>query len=657
MRKSRIKTVGLIVIILLALFVIKEHLLSFSISGIQLLGMSQVNIISNYNGTPGPWFIATAILGGSQQIYSSGYGQPAQITTSASTLASANSSYVGSSQIDTIDFKLLQNDLIYPTTLASGAQVKQYVLETARDAYGNPLYLTFTTCGGLSGQTITVPTNINYTENCWTLFGIGGAAQAIDNYEQACIDLSNATVTRFPLITSSPLPNGGTLQNLLSQPITLGCFQFSAQNVGSLYETESPIYNSTVEITVNNDKVILNSLNRQTNQTPDGDLIATYINNQPSIQAVPVGSFSVVQFYNGSESRVVNYVSPSQLTSIYLGINSYFAGVKNESYDNALTYIRQENGQIAGLFYNQSGLTGQFQNAKVIYNNGAVQDVIVNDSNAQYSRPEVQILVKAQSLGLYLAVSSIKIVSFYVSNFSSGSTGLATLVVQNNGTASGGYTAQLINIPSGVSVSGGQEQQTIAPGQSATFYWSLSSSTQNLENLTQNIGVEVCQTYGNKCVQTFTQFVQGSVCNNNAIYCNPQTHNQTQPVITPTNGTGGKTPTNSSSSGGGGSSSSNNSSLAWILLLLVIVGFLAYLLGRKPRAAKPRVAKPTAAGTAPAGKSHTFDYVVLAFIAGLFIYMAYIGFLAAFIILLIILGALYLISKILHLDIKIVGIG
>ncbi len=552
MDKKTQKRIIIVVIAALVLFFGSPELLGvlpfLSISGVQVLGLSNVAILSNYNGLSGPWWIATAVLGGGQQLYVNGEAQgpgSSRIQTSSSTLASVNSSYNGSSQAQLISITLLKNQLWYPASVSSGAEFYQYQLEAAQNS-GVQSTVTFTTCGGSSGTQVSVPSGQEYSfYNQCTLDGIvenpAPYVDAVNNYAHACASLGSSSQLDFMVVTSTGVVSG-IQGGQPTVPYTAECDQYTATSKALLYELSSPRYNSTVGINVNGQSVELGSLTNTTVTTPN--LIATYITSTAGSQQTPSETqVSVIQYLNSTPSTIVNYISSSELTGIQTGLYNY---IRNQQFSNltlgeAQSEIAQINGEQIGLAYQQSN-SGQFNGATFSTSSinffginapYKIDYVVINDPNGVYTRPEIQIAVKASLLGIFLGVGGLKVNNFTVQNFNSGGQGVADLKVTNNGTVAGGYTAQLINIPSGITISGGEEEQTINPGSSSNFQWTFGSSLTNTQSEIQNVGYRVCSTYSNQCVTGSASFTLGSICNTNQgyIYCNPQSHNVTNSTI------------------------------------------------------------------------------------------------------------------------------
>ena len=510
-----------------------------NITGVNLLGLSNVGVFSNAYGLAGSWWLATVQLGGSQGLeYSKSF---------SSTQANPNQSYVSNGQQNLLTVQAKQNQLLY-SLQNTGTPVDRYGIQRLQ-RYGNPVILNYSGCQGAflySYQQQYFSTGQVFNVSCAT-----GTNQTIQNWANAC---SGQQGIPIPTYTSSgptftiyinplfQLFNFGGVPVGWSPKDSFACEQLLAAPYSYIYGLNPAAFNQTVSVVMNGQSETVSS-SVPTNMS-GSSLIVTLLKPALSGQ-IPSSASAQVQVYPGNGTEIVipalPLTGPGSLASVYAQIKNVTQNPANPYMKNVSTlnsFINQENAAISGSLYpvqQSSPFWGSY------VSNGKV---VLNDPNGKYIVPQAQLLVRTNFLGLYLGVPSLAITGLQVTNFTSGAVGTAYLTIQNNGTASGGFTATMSSNSTAVQFSPNPQQGTLTSGNKTVLVYSVALPLSYI-NQTLTAKATVCPTYssqgcisevvGFKVSKTPTRNYVYNVTNGNQIVTNPSPSNLSKysPPATP----------------------------------------------------------------------------------------------------------------------------
>jgi hypothetical protein len=482
--------------------------------GLKLLGMSSVYIASNFSGTApyhffqGSWWVATAIVGGLENI---------NVNQPGSSFA-PNQSYVcnASCQKNNLQIQTTFNKIFYPVT-SSGTPIDSYYIAYLGNS--NPVQLTFNTCPFGSSTTV-LSNQPQYFSKC-DLVGV----------ESAALSYTNACTAKG----GRPLQVDGT-------GFDWGCYELVALPVAYVYQMEAGQVHQGVSVTLNGQTETVNSQNNTFNDTLP-DMAVYYLSYAPGSLngALPSPSdgtgTSVLVIANASLASRLNKpnasaileggVLQSQVSSLQNNINGKWGGEVSlaqaasdvQSFqlsEQGLFVQNQPNSEFAGAAFagtQQPSLFNNFASYVPTY-------VVINDSQSHYAAAEVQLLIQAQSLGLYLGSSTFSITSTQLSAFRSGYTSILSVGLQNTGSSQGGF--QLTVTPNQGTVSSAPEEVTgsLNPGQMATEQFTIGDNEQSIaanSNVSRSVTVKLCSLQ-NQCSSKVVYFSVLNPCQNNVAF-------------------------------------------------------------------------------------------------------------------------------------------
>lgn len=479
-------------------------------SGVKLLGMSAVSIATNPIGPgshvfSGSWWIATAIVGGLENI---------NVQTSASSF-SPNASYVCATtcQQNNLQISGTFNKIYYPVS-SDGTPLDSYYITYLGN--GQPKTLSFDSCyGGI----YPVPTQVE--------------SNSPQNFNGCAVGYGSATISYANACT-----NAGGVPLDINSAFDVGCYQLNARPVGYVYSVGTGQVRQGVRVTFNGQSETVSTNNTFNDSL--SNMALYYIQYVPGTLNGPIPSPSdssgatVVVITNQSLASAIGRqnntallegtVLQSQVSSLIYNIQQKFP--QESSLSQASTDISDFQASEFGLFINNS-VNGEFKYAQFsgtqspsLLNNfrsDVPTYLVINDSNYQYAAPEVQLLIQAQSLGLYLGFSTFALQSETLSNFKSGSTSTLSVTVVNNGSATGGFTLGVTPNQQTVSVSPPQVSGSLNQGQEATYQFTIGDNEQSIpanSNVSRSVTVNLCSLSG-QCIKKTVDFNVQNPCPNN----------------------------------------------------------------------------------------------------------------------------------------------
>lgn len=500
-------------------------------SGVKLLSMSQVSIAYNPTNTsgysyPGSWWLATALVGGQDNI---------NVNQPASAFNPGNASYVCNEtcQNNNLQIATTNNKILYPVS-SQGTQVDSYTISFLGNH--NPVQLSYQTCinGPLFG-TSGMPTAMNLS-NLYVNFGgcVNTAAenQSYVNYYTACKNQGGNSLIYYS--GTGSLFNWGGTNYFIQLGSTVGCFQLNSNPVAYVYQLSGGQVNQTVSVTLNGQTETVSS-SHQINNTLQ-NMAIYYLNFQPGSLESNLPSSTGAVILDIANSTLANKIGVQQNTALLQGqvlqsqISSNLAQTKSDfqkavTYSNASYYLNSQTSAEFGLFVNNNPNT-QFNGATTVGQQSGVGGftalptyVEINDPNSMYATAQVQLLIQAKSLGLYLGVAKFNITSSSLPNFRSGSTGTLTLNIKNTGTATGGYTISVSSGSSAVSISPPSVTGSLNVNQTTSAQFTIGDNEQNIpsnSNISRSLSATVCNTASSPQCQTANiSFGVGNPCQNN----------------------------------------------------------------------------------------------------------------------------------------------
>ncbi|MGC8580537.1 MAG: hypothetical protein ACP5MB_10855, partial [bacterium] len=662
MRNS--KTVGAAIVLLLlliaAITMFRGSLLAIGyqtpptpspIQGGTVTSIQNVSFFSNYPGLQGSAFLVNFVVNGNGQALQ---GTQSQIAKGI------NSSYATYTNNPVSISYSLNNEQVVAPYYYSGAHLYEWGYTPVMVKWTAPACPMGLFCAN------TYPSGSNYNTTIIAGAYIGSIpysflAQEVGSYVQAC--QNSGALNPITVITAQV--SGSIMHGITNgEQISLMCIAPVQTSIGSVFQS-----NGTYSVNANVSIVFSNGTSTETINLNSSHPSAQYDNLMyaqiygylPSGRNIYSGDFpSVIIFSNSTPSqtnyKIVNPISPSSVLSAsattYTGSFPYswlqtplnLGGLTLTnvfSYGYLVDNINQQNQNLNNYLYAPQN-TSAYSNMQVNFKSGVPYGVINITSNPELY-PEVQLVAKLSTLGVYVPVVAPKIVSVSPSqvSFQSGSAQTVTFTVYNNATVSGSayitgacgnvtFSTPNFNIPA----QGTAQESVVIP---APYNPNLAN-----EYLTC-VATVYSSSFSIYHSSTNFQAIVKPNCPAGYIYQNNQNCQPVSPTLNNTNKTavcaagykyenGACVPVNVCPPGYYLNSTmtpptceptpvqpQNNYLLYIIIVILVIIVVLLFSKGRKGR---------LKTFSTPKGKSHTFDYVVIALVAGLFIYMAYIGFLA-----------------------------
>lgn len=490
--------------------------------GVTVSGLGSVSVLSNYAGLAGPWWLAAVSLGGGQTLNVqnlSGANFPANAINT-------NSSYIcgTSCQKNNIQFSVLHSWLDYGASSA-GIPIDVYYISYLTKASS----ITYQSCIGnsLGGvQTTTTATNQQISfENC-----LGSVQTSYANYNAACTSAGGNPFGSGPTFTTG---NGG------QEYQSVGCYQLNTIAYANIYGLSSPATQYTIKATVDTQSVVIS--NNQSNNATNPNFIITNLGSGFTPQQDPSETtISLLQYLplSGAVGGIVNVVpaytakieggSSTGLGSTESAFMSGLQGTFPQEPNLAAAYqaVNLTNKNLAGALV-ASYVNTPFQNASILYastgetgefytTSGSVTGVMLPDQQMLYTRPNLILQIKASSVGLYEGVTTINITSISIPTFRSGSTTTATVAITNTGNAQGGYTISFNSTSSSSGLTSSSYQSGILGVKNqTTANFTINDNANINANAQQSIAFTACpnpQIAGSKCSTMVKSFTLEPAC-------------------------------------------------------------------------------------------------------------------------------------------------
>jgi len=451
--------IGLVAVLLLSLLILSSgHFLSFynynqctSLSNVYcapqvggaVTSISQVNVGSNYGNLTGTFWLVNFILNGQGQYL---FGSSAQQLASA-----INSSYqVKSNPQISINAKLNYQKLAIPYTY-SGTNLTLLKLE--------PIDFPFSWFKSGAGL-LTSYSQVNQTANSNSYtFAVSG--QASDTDEQNIFSAYTSDCSKYSGYTFGHMASGVIAGITVIQGYTLSCYGITSGQVAQVFDAGSPIITENISIIYNNGTAThtFYLTNTQPEQSYKNVALAqivgyevgslnTYIGTtSPLLLVLKNNSAEAIQSTSLATIQQIDSFNPSWLQPEGISV----AGVPFDNIYNLSSLqssLSNQNNQINRILSEQLQPTNPFYGGEVLgftaaqLNNvfdGASFDYMVDVTSNPVLYPNIQFLVSAQSLGLYVPVAYPKIMSESPNPLvvQSGSSNDATFLVNNNASVKG----------------------------------------------------------------------------------------------------------------------------------------------------------------------------------------------------------------------------
>jgi len=446
--------IGLIIVILLGLLVLSSgHFLSFynynqctSLSNVYcapqvggaVTSLSQVQVGSNYGNLSGTFWLVNFVLNGQGQYL---FGSSAQQIASA-----INSSYqVKNNQQISINAKLNYQKLAIPYTY-SGTDLSLLKLEPIDFAFS-----WFSNGAGLG----TLYSQANQTANSNTyIFAVSGPASDTD--EQNIFNAYTSECSSYGGYTFGQTASATILGLTAGQAYVLSCYGITSSRVAQVYTAGSPIISENVSIIYSNGTAshTFYLTNTQPEQSYKNIALAqivgyevgslnTYIGTtSPVLLIMQNGTNEVVPPISVATVQQFDSFNPSWLQPEGISV----AGVPFDNIYNLASLnssLAQQNQQINNLLSEQLQPTSPFYGGKVLgflaaesqgIVAGAPYSYVIDVTSNPVLYPNIQFLVSAQTLGLYVPVAYPTIISESPNplTIQSGSSIAATFLVKDN---------------------------------------------------------------------------------------------------------------------------------------------------------------------------------------------------------------------------------
>lgn len=696
------KILGILIIIALALILVEARsigLLSFyqvSCSPVQgvscasqingaITSLSEVKTFSNQDGLSGTYWLVNMILNGEGQSLFSGSSQ--QIASAIN-----SSAQVKNNNPVSIQAKLNYQHLVIP----------YYYSGTNLYAVGLiPIDFNFSWFSQGAGLlTIDSQTNQSANSNSY-VFGVSGSYadadenQVLNAYTSDCSSHGGKTfgVKRAIGVFNEPVIEG----------FELSCYAVGRQSLAQIYSDGSPMVSENVGVIYSNSTSTETfNLTSTKPEESDGNLelaqivgyetgsLNTFIGTQAPTIAVENETGAVVAIPHVSTATIQSFYDVPQSDFQSAGIS--IEGVAfNHIYNlNSLQKAIQEQNAQAESLLNESLNSGNAYYGGIIYgeyaekqnNSGAYNGdpyyYSLNVTNNPILYPDIQMIVNAKTLGIYIPVASPYIIGYSPDplKFKSGSAQTITFMVNNsaNVQASAYIVVRAVNgtlvgqSPDfAIPANGKVEEPVIISAYNpdyANLVVQFNATVYSAENTNIHSSMIIGSLITPNC-PSGTEYVNNTNCQSESVsptacpsgyyYINkqclplcpsPEHYNSTTKICyAPTQQQG---------------ATSDTGLLIAIIIIVAIIASAAVLIGKNKGGASS-----TSGGIA--SSSHTFasgssgysaprkpmnskslKYLLEAGLAlFLFLYFAYIGFLADFIIILFVLGLIYMVAKLL----------
>lgn len=634
-----------------------------------ITSLSQVDTASNIDGLTGTFWLVNLILNGEGQSAFSSSAQ--QIASAVNSSAKVSTNYPIS-----IQTQLNYQHLIIPYTY-SGTPLYVFNLAPVNFQFG-----WFSDGAGL----LTTYNQINQTADSNTYsFAVSGTSAAVDEqnifsaYNSECTATGGNTYGQAVSVTAGGIS--------LIQGYQLSCYRVGKEQLAMIYSAGSPMVAENVSVSYTNQTS--SHTFYLTTQKPESSynniMLAQIVGYETGALNTFIGttSPSLLVINSTGTAKVVNYIPSATAQNLASVPSSDFqpdgitvAGVPFNyiySISSAQSALSQQNAKVESLinetiqtsdpYYNGEvlGYSQEQANNSGVVSSGSTYYYSVNVTSNPVLYPDIQMIVNAQTLGIYIPVAKPRIISYSPDpvKFRSGSSTTLTFVVTNNASvsasayiviraANGSLIAQSpdFNIPAGdqaaepVIISGyNPNLANLAATWTATVYSAEDTAISNSVQLDVEILPNCPSGYtyvNNTNCQSETvsptacpvgEYMLNQTCYSICTY--PSYYNTTSKAC---------------SSAPPPLASQNDS---WLIYVVVIVAIIAgaLVLLKRPNS-KARTGKKVRAAKAAKSGRGDFDYVILIAAGLLFIYFAYIGFLETFIAILAVLIALYFVSKI-----------
>jgi len=453
MRKNGKVVIGLIIVLLLGLLIFSGgHFLSFynynqctSLSNVYcapqvggaVTSLSQVSVGSNYGNLSGTFWLVNFILNGQGQYL---------FSSSSQQIASAiNSSYqVKNNQQISINAKLNYQKLAIPYTY-SGTDIYMLKIE--------PIDFPFSWFSqGAGFGTLYAQVNQTANSNSYT-FALSGLNSATDEenifnaYSSECSNYGGYTFAQA---------YSGTYYGTTMQGYTLSCYGVTSVKVAGVFSAGSPEISENVSIIYSNGTAshTFYLTNTQPEQSYSNIALAQIVGYEVGSLNTYIGTTSplLIGFENGTQ-EVINPVSLTTIQQLNNFNPAWLqpAGIEinNVPFDNLYSFsafqngINYQNQQVNNLLSEQLQPTNPYYGGTIIGRYTAMANNVYNGAPFYYYvdvtgnpvlYPDIQFLVSAQSLGVFVPVAYPTIVSESPNPLiiQSGSSISATFLVKNN---------------------------------------------------------------------------------------------------------------------------------------------------------------------------------------------------------------------------------
>lgn len=473
--------------------------------GVQIQSCSNVAILGqNQNNFSGSYIFCQMLLNGAFQPFTSTASNFAQNIN--------NASWVGSQQTDTISLHSVRNGADYYTNGNAGSVVLN--VYSAAPYQGS---FSFTDCNNVQ-QVVSGGSSVDG----WGCAVTGNNQHGATSYAAAC-----------KLAASSTLPNGDTqigIPVMIAGSSNAQCWQLTRHKWGQVYQLGQPQLNTTVQVTMNGQTFTLSQQNTQylaKNSTgkvryggyllpvqsggtyfgPPQDIGVLYVpNNASSSVLLQDSAFSNLLSATTSQNQTLMNNITSKANAWQCGTSGFLAAYcpslvylpgqlpYNVGAVNMTSTLLSINNKASSTLYIQpKDFAVGLSNVSIRSTTGGLV-VQLNDPAYQYIRPMFELFSSASFFGFSLASLSF---AFTDSNpkisFISGSTGILTLHVQNNGQNAASAIVGVYSVPSSFGVSSQQTTQIIQPGQSIPVIFTVNGKfPNNSTNMSFGMTFQVC---------------------------------------------------------------------------------------------------------------------------------------------------------------------
>lgn len=396
--------------------------------------ISKISINSNFPLFSAPVYLINFVLNGA--------GQRLIGTYSPQSIAKAFNKKTNETQSISITSQINKQNLVF-SYYNSGTTLYNTYLHSINNNYNYNFNKGYggilTTCSqGYSNNIYSFACSNNHDGQIDDQLMINGFKNSCKSYN------SNAKVYGIEISKSSFW--SGTIQGL-----ALSCYSISKNNLGNIYISSKAHINESISIIYKNGNIInkFKLTNANPQQTIANKIMAQiygYTNtgiNQfigtgkaPLIIVKQSGQMNLIQPTSITSIENLNRLPTSCYTSANIQINS--APVYNVFNLNKLkACIIQQNIQINNLVARKIQVNSPFYNLKISNTNNNLKGVL-NITNNPIFYPQIQLIVNAKSLNLYIPIAKPSIISYNPKPFKfvSGSISSLNLIVYNNASVS-----------------------------------------------------------------------------------------------------------------------------------------------------------------------------------------------------------------------------